>query len=143
MTDPIYLFPKRQILDSSNLKEFADNSLMQIVGSSPTGRNHSVKRTNCSFPAITPFPTVFLKEIKCKYVKSRACLGKVITLSPIQKKLLQIHIHVLCDKRKMLVAPCSPFLIMFSTLSYSSFSIIIRIDLQISAFNIFICLVNC
>ena len=37
---------------------------------------HCGKRTNCSLPAISLFPTVFSKELYCRHVKTRACLGK-------------------------------------------------------------------
>ena len=35
------------------------------------------KRRNCSLRAISPFPTVFLKDLYCRHVKIRACLGRV------------------------------------------------------------------
>ena len=37
---------------------------------------HCGKRRNCSFRAISPFPTVFSKDLYCKHVKTKACLGK-------------------------------------------------------------------
>ena len=40
-------------------------------------RKHRGKRTNCSLRAISPFPTVFTKDLFCEYVKTRACLGWV------------------------------------------------------------------
>ena len=40
------------------------------------GRKHCGKRRNCSLRAISPFPTVFLKDFYCKHVKTRPCLGK-------------------------------------------------------------------
>ena len=40
------------------------------------GRKHCGKRRNCSLPAISPFPTVFSKDLYCRHVKTRACLGK-------------------------------------------------------------------
>ena len=39
-------------------------------------RKHCGKRRNCSFRAISPFPTVS-KDLYCRHVKHRACLGKV------------------------------------------------------------------
>ena len=73
-------FPKRQILDSSKLKGFADDNFMfhengrmfSTTVENTVGRNsrkHSLR-------AISPFPTVFSKDLKCKHVKTRACLGK-------------------------------------------------------------------
>ena len=40
------------------------------------GRKHCGKRRNCSSRAISPFPTVFSKDLYCRHVKTRACLGK-------------------------------------------------------------------
>ena len=40
------------------------------------GRKHCGKRRNCSLRAISPFPTVFSKDLCCRHVKTRACLGK-------------------------------------------------------------------
>ena len=40
------------------------------------GGKHCGKRRNCSLRAISPFPTVFSKELYCRHVKTRACLGK-------------------------------------------------------------------
>ena len=41
-----------------------------------TGRKHCRKRRNCSSRAISPFPTVFSKDLYCRTVKTRACLEK-------------------------------------------------------------------
>ena len=71
-------FPKRQILDSSKLKEFADNNFK--LGEN--GRKFSErventgKRINCSLRAIYPIPTVFSEDLYCRHVKTRACFGK-------------------------------------------------------------------
>ena len=74
-----YPFPKRQILDSCKLKEFADDNF-KFNGN---GRqffkqveNAEGKRRNCSLRAISPFPSVFSKDMYCRHVKTRACLGK-------------------------------------------------------------------
>ena len=40
------------------------------------GRKHCGKTRNCSLRAISLFPTVFSKGLYCRYVKTRACLGK-------------------------------------------------------------------
>ena len=56
-------FPKGQILDSSNLKEVADDNFefdenwQEVVKTV----KHCGKRRNCSLRAISPFPTVFKK----------------------------------------------------------------------------------
>ena len=34
------------------------------------------KRRNCSLGVNYPFPTVFLKDLNCRHVKTRACMGK-------------------------------------------------------------------
>ena len=41
-----------------------------------TGRKHCGKRRNCSLRGISPFPTVFSRDLYCRHVKTRACLGK-------------------------------------------------------------------
>ena len=58
-------FPSRQILDSSKLKEFADDNFKF----DETGRNsiqigikHCGKRRNCSLRAISPFPSVYKRH---------------------------------------------------------------------------------
>ena len=40
------------------------------------GRKYCEKRRNCSLPAISPFPTVFSKDLYCRHVKTRALFGK-------------------------------------------------------------------
>ena len=40
------------------------------------GREHCRKRRNYSLRAISPFPAVFSKDLYCRQVKTRACLGK-------------------------------------------------------------------
>ena len=40
------------------------------------GRKHCGKRRNWSLRAISPFPSVFSKDLYCRRVKTRACLGK-------------------------------------------------------------------
>ena len=39
-------------------------------------RKHCGKRRNCSFRAISPFTTVFSKDLYFRHIKTRACLGK-------------------------------------------------------------------
>ena len=71
--------PKRQILDSSKLKQFADNNCKfdkTGIKSIQMGRKRCGKRRNCSIRAISPFPTVFSSDMYCRHVKTRACLGK-------------------------------------------------------------------
>ena len=58
-------FLKQWILDSSKLKEFADDNFEfdEIAENSPSR-------------AISSFPTVFSKDLYWRHVKTRACLGK-------------------------------------------------------------------
>ena len=44
------------------------------------------KRRNCSLRAISPFSTVFSKDLYCRYVKTRACLGKAYTKETLPHK---------------------------------------------------------
>ena len=72
-------FPKQQILDSSKLKEFAEDNFTFDENDKKNlkmGRKHCGKRRNCLLQAFSPFPTVFLKYVFCRHVKTRACLGK-------------------------------------------------------------------
>ena len=84
---------KRQILDSSKLKEFTGENLrinengrevLQMI------RKHCGKRKNCSLQAISLFPTVVSKDLSCRQVKTRPCLGKGLLFPYLlqHKKLL-------------------------------------------------------
>ena len=62
-------FPKRQILDSSKLEEFADNNFKFDENGRKISKrveNTVEKRRNCSFS----------KDLYSRHVKTRACLGK-------------------------------------------------------------------
>ena len=39
-------------------------------------RKYCGKRRNCLLWAISPFPTVFSRELYCRHIKIRVCLGK-------------------------------------------------------------------
>ena len=71
-------FPKQQILDFSKLKDLADVNFKF----DENGRNFSKRVENTvgkgeiSSQAISPFPTVFSKDLYCRHVKTRVCLGK-------------------------------------------------------------------
>ena len=56
-------FPKWQILESSKLKEFADDNCKsdENGGVFQNGRKHCGKRRNCSLRGISPFPQCFHK----------------------------------------------------------------------------------
>ena len=71
-------FSKYQILDSSKLKEFAeDNFEFNENGRKFSKRlENTGKRRNCSLRAISPFSTVLSKDLYCKHVKTRNCFGK-------------------------------------------------------------------
>ena len=65
-------FSKRQILDSSKLKEFADDNLKF----DENGVMFSKRVENTVGKgeiAVSPFPTVFLKDLHYRHVKTRAC----------------------------------------------------------------------
>ena len=62
------LFPKRQILDTSKLKEFADDNFEFHENGRELTRwveKYCGKRRNCSLRAISPIPTVFSKDFYC------------------------------------------------------------------------------
>ena len=68
---------RQQILDSSKLKEFADDNFKfdeneKVI---QTGRKHCGKRRNCSLRVISPFPTVFSKGLFPRGVKRCQCVG--------------------------------------------------------------------
>ena len=59
--------------------------LPKTAESSLKGRKHCGKMRNCLSQAISPFPTVFSKDLYFRQIKTRACLGKVE-----QKQILHI-----------------------------------------------------
>ena len=69
---------RRQILDSSKLKGFADDNfkfevkLQKVI---QTGRKHCGKRRNCLLQAIYPFPTLFSKGLFPRDIKRCRCVG--------------------------------------------------------------------
>ena len=74
-----YPFPKRQIFDSSKLKEFADDNFKFDENKrtfSKLVENSGEERRNYSSQAISPFPAVFSKDLYCRHIKTKACLGK-------------------------------------------------------------------
>ena len=44
------------------------------------GRKHCGKRRNCSLRAISPFPTVFSKDLHCRHVKIQGLFGKGLSV---------------------------------------------------------------
>ena len=81
LCDALSLFPKRQVLDSSKLEEFADDNYEfdDVAESSPTDKTHCGKRRNCSLREISPFPALFSKDLYCRQVKTGICLQKGYT----------------------------------------------------------------
>ena len=79
---PTPTFPKRQILNSSKLKGFAHDNFEfdENVRCSSNGSKKKKKLWDkeiyCSLRAISPFPAVFSKDLYCRHVNTRACLGK-------------------------------------------------------------------
>ena len=72
-------FPRRKILDSSKLKDFADHNFKF----DENGRKFSICEGNtvgkgeiACYELSLFFPTVFSKEFYCRHVKIKACLGK-------------------------------------------------------------------
>ena len=67
-------YPKRQILESSKLKQFADDNFSFDENErkfSNRGRKQCGKTKNCSLQAISPLPTLFSKDMYFKHVKTR------------------------------------------------------------------------
>ena len=72
-------FPKRQILDSSNLKEFTDgNFRYDECGKMFFKRKENTVRGGeiALYEQFSPFLAVFSKDLYCRHVKTRAFLGK-------------------------------------------------------------------
>ena len=72
-------FPKQQVLDSSKLKEFADDNFKYDENGRmfiQMGRKHFGKRRKCLLQAISPLPTEFSKDMNCRPMRTTACLGE-------------------------------------------------------------------
>ena len=73
-----YPITRRQILDPSKLKEFADDNFKFDENGRKLSKqveNTEGKGKNCSLPAISPFPTVFSKGLFPWGVKRCHCVG--------------------------------------------------------------------
>ena len=83
-------------------------------------RKHCGKRRNCSLRAISPFPTMFSKDLFCRHVKTRACLEKSKSISVRKTKVTEksncfVKGRKHCEKRRKCWLPAfSLFLAMFS-----------------------------
>ena len=104
-------FTKQQILkDSPKPKAFADDNFKLIFYEN--GRRFSIwventvgKRRNCSLRAISPFPTVFSKDLYCRHIKTRACLTHYHTMPHLDA--LQIcNWEQHCNKQFFLFSQC-------------------------------------
>ena len=90
------------ILDSSKLKRVCrrrfkiwwkwEQVLLQ-------GRKHWGKRRNCSLRAISPFPTVFSKDLYCRHVKTRACFG--VKAARNQSLASRTRLTLFCGQRSL------------------------------------------
>ena len=72
--------PKRQILDSSKLKELVDDNFKLGENCRKLSKwveNTEGKEEIARYEQFLLFPTVFSKDMYCRHVKTRACLGKV------------------------------------------------------------------
>ena len=91
-------FPSQHILDSSILEEFADNNFKFDENRSKVsqweGRKQCGKRRNCSL-AISPFPTVFSKDLFCRQVK-RSLFGKGLNWTNL-RSLYNIEFRVIVN----------------------------------------------
>ena len=69
---------QREILDSSKLKEFTDNNFKFDENGRKFSRwvENTGKRRNCSSRAISPFPTMFSKDLYCRHIKNQGLFGK-------------------------------------------------------------------
>ena len=84
IVEPINPFrKKRKVLDSSKLKEIADDNFKFDVNGgkfSERVEKRCEKSRTCLLRAISPFPTEFSKDLYSRHIKTRACLGNVNSL---------------------------------------------------------------
>ena len=59
--------------------QMTTSNLIKMAESSPNGWKKLSERRNCSLGAISPFLTVFSKDLYCRHVKTKACLEWVKT----------------------------------------------------------------
>ena len=58
-----------------------------MADSSPKGQKHRGKRRHYILQAISPFPTMFSKDLYCRHGKTNTCLGTV----KCRKLILKFH----------------------------------------------------
>ena len=66
------LFPKQQILDSSKLKDVVGDNF----NFDENGRELSIWEENTVGKGVIACYAVFSKDLYCRHMKTRACLGK-------------------------------------------------------------------
>ena len=74
-----YPFPKRQILDSSKLKKFADNNFKFCENGMKFSKRVEItvgKGGIACYEQFLLFPQCFSKDLYSRHIKVRACLGK-------------------------------------------------------------------
>ena len=74
-----YAFSKRQILGTSKFKELANDNFKCDENGRKLSKwleNTVQKGEIAHYKQFSPFPTVFLKDLYCRHVKTRVCLGK-------------------------------------------------------------------
>ena len=84
-------FPKQQILDSSKLKEFADDDFKFDENGWKFYKkveNSVGKGEIACYKQFSIFPTVFSKDLYSRHIKTRACLGIIKSL-PKNKNLFK------------------------------------------------------
>ena len=83
-------FPKRQIIDFQTKRVCRRQFFISWKWQEfpKTGIKHCGKRRSCSLRAISLFLAVFSKDLYCRHVKTRVCLGK--GWNPFSKSFLLI-----------------------------------------------------
>ena len=77
------LFPKRQILDFSKLKEFADDNFEFHVNGGNFSKRGRKRVGNGEIDRyVFPFPTMSLKDLYCKRRKTKGLFGKGVNGPP-------------------------------------------------------------
>ena len=78
MEEKVNPFPNKEFLDLSKLKEFTDNTFKFNENSRKfsKGRKNCGKKEKLLITSNFSFPAVFSKELYCRHIKNRACLGK-------------------------------------------------------------------
>ena len=73
---PFNPFPYDKFETLPILQSLQTTTLWKWQKNLETERKHCGERRNCSLRAIYPFPALFSKDLYCRHLKIRACLGK-------------------------------------------------------------------